>query len=49
MSVDNPAGVKSLWQVSEHHLLPPELGGFGGQSSGSCQGLGVMQVFADKR
>lgn len=48
MSMDNPAGVKSLWQVSENHLLPPELGGFGGQSSGSCHALGAKQVFVDK-
>lgn len=40
-SMDNPAGVKSLWQVLENHLLPPELGGFVGQSSGSCHGLGA--------
>lgn len=26
MFVDNPAGVKSLWQFSENRLLPPELG-----------------------
>lgn len=25
MSMDNPAGVKSLWQVLKNHLLPPEL------------------------
>lgn len=48
MAMDNPAGVKSLWQISENHLLPPELGGFGGQNSGSCHGLGAKQVFADK-
>lgn len=47
-SMDNPAGVKSLWQVLENHLLPPELGGFVGQSSGSCHGLGAKQAFADK-
>ena len=48
MSADNPAGVKSLWQVLENHLLPPELEGFGGQSSGSCHGLRAKQAFADK-
>lgn len=48
MCMDNPAGVKSLWQVLENHLLPPELGGFGGQSPGSCHGLGEKQAFADK-
>lgn len=47
-SMDNPAGVKSLWQVLENHLLPPELGGFVGWSSGSCHGLRAKQAFADK-
>lgn len=48
MSGDNPAGLKSLWQVLENHLLPPELEGFAGQSSGSCHGLRAKQAFADK-
>lgn len=48
MSMDNPAGVGSLWQVLNNHLLPPEWGRFGGQSSESCHGLGAKQAFADK-
>lgn len=48
MAMDNSAGVKSLWQFSENHLLPPVLGGFGRRSSGSCHGLGAKQVSADK-
>lgn len=48
MAMDISAGVKSLWQFSENHLLPPELGGFGVQSSGSCHGLRAKQVSADK-